>query len=128
MAIIGIGMDCIELHRVGRLLHRFGDHFLRRILTEEETARVPATRHTSRCIEYVAARFAAKEAAVKALGTGFTLGISPRDVLVSNNTLGKPAIHLSGPALLRSQELGVTKIHVTLTHTRENAAAVVILE
>lgn len=128
MPIIGIGLDLIELSRIERSLHRFGEHFLRRILTEAEYEMVPSPLHTSRCIAYVAARFAAKEAAVKALGTGFAQGIGPRDISVRNNELGKPELVLKGKARMLAEKQGVRTLHLSLTHTRDNAAAVVILE
>ena len=128
MPIIGIGLHLIELARVERSLHRFGEHFLHRILTETECESVPRPLHTSRCISHVAARFAAKEAAVKALGTGFAQGIGPHDIAVRNDALGRPELVLSGRAEERAGKLGVRTLHLTLTHTRDNAAAVVILE
>ena len=76
----------------------------------------------------MAARFAAKEAAVKALGTGFAEGIGPRDVAVRSLPSGKPELVLSGKAREKADALGVKKLPLTLTHTRDNAAAVVILE
>ena len=128
MPIVGLGLDLVELARVERSLHRFGEHFLHRILTDEEYEGVPRPLHTSRCIAHVAARFAAKEAAVKALGTGFAKGIGPRDIGVRNNELGRPELVLSTKAQALARERGVGTLHLTLTHTRDNAAAVVILE
>ncbi len=128
MPILGLGLDLVELSRVERSLHHFGEHFLRRILTETEYETVPRPLHTSRCIAHVAARFAAKEAAVKALGTGFAQGIGPKDIGVRNNELGRPELVLSGRAKALAEQLGAVTLHLTLTHTRDNAAAVVILE
>ena len=105
MAIIGIGLDLIELSRMERSLHRFGEHFLNRIMADDE-----------------------RSAAVKALGTGFAEGIGPRDVVVRSLPSGKPELVLSGKAREKADALGVKKLHLTLTHTRDNAAAVVILE
>lgn len=130
MAIIGIGLDLIELSRVEHSLLRFGEHFLNRIMTDAERAAIPGNpaSPTPRTISHVAARFAAKEAAVKALGTGFAAGIGPRDVSVRSLPSGKPELVLSDKALERARTLGVREVHLTLTHTRDNAAAVVILE
>ena len=110
MGIIGIGLDMVELSRIERSLRRFGEHFLDRIMDEEERRAVPGdtASPSSRLTAHVAARFAAKEAAVKALGTGFAAGI--------------------GAALEKARALGASRVHLTLTHTRDNAAAVVILE
>ena len=127
MAIIGIGLDLIELSRVERSLHRFGEHFLNRIMADDERSADPAS-PSARTVSYVAARFAAKEAAVKALGTGFAEGIGPRDVAVRSLPSGKPELVLSGKAREKADALGAKKLHLTLTHTRDNAAAVVILE
>ncbi len=130
MAIIGIGLDLIELSRVEQSLRRFGEHFLNRIMADAERAAVPGdpASPSPRTTSHVAARFAAKEAAVKALGTGFAAGIGPRDVAVRSLPSGKPELVLSGKALERARALGVREVHLTLTHTRDNAAAVVILE
>ena len=127
MAIIGIGLDLIELSRMERSLHRFGEHFLNRIMADDERSAIPGdpASPSARAVSHVAARFAAKEAAVKALGTGFAEGIGPRDVAVRSLPSGKPELVLSGKA---RDALGVKKLHLTLTHTRDNAAAVVILE
>ena len=130
MAIIGIGLDLIELSRVERSLHRFGEHFLNRIMADDERSAAPGdpASPSARTVSYVAARFAAKEAAVKALGTGFAEGIGPRDVAVRSLPSGKPELVLSGKAREKADALGAKKLHLTLTHTRDNAAAVVILE
>ena len=130
MAIIGIGLDLIELSRMERSLRRFGEHFLNRIMAEDERSAIPGdpASPSARTVSYVAARFAAKEAAVKALGTGFAEGIGPRDVAVRSLPSGKPELVLSGKARERADTLGAKALHLTLTHTRDNAAAVVILE
>lgn len=121
--IAGLGIDVVEIGRIQQSLTRFGGHFLHRVLTEKERAALPVSPAS-----YVAARFAAKEAAVKALGTGFAQGITLQDVEISNGQNGEPHICLYGAALLRMQALGAKHIHVSLTHSRQTAAAVVILE
>ena len=125
MAIIGIGLDLIELSRMERSLHRFGEHFLNRIMADDERSAIPGdpASPSARAVSHVAARFAAK-----ALGTGFAEGIGPRDVAVRSLPSGKPELVLSGKAREKADALGVKKLHLTLTHTRDNAAAVVILE
>lgn len=99
-------------------------------MAEEERRAVPGdpASPSSGVVAHVAARFAAKEAAVKALGTGFAEGIGPRDVAVRSLPSGKPELVLSGAARERARALGAARLHLTLTHTRDNAAAVVILE
>lgn len=81
-----------------------------------------------RTVAWVAARFAAKEATVKALGTGFSEGITPCEIEVRSTPSGKPELVLHGNAAKKAECLGVRTFHLTLTHTRDNAAAVVILE
>lgn len=138
MAIIGLGLDMVELARVERVLRRFGTHFLDRIMNDREQAGLPGgfanpreeeSLHPSpRAVAWVAARFAAKEATVKALGTGFSEGIAPCEIEVSSTPSGKPELVLHGNAAKKAERLGVQTLHLTLTHTRDNAAAVVILE
>ena len=129
--IVGLGMDLVEIRRIRRALERFGLHFVDKILHASETA----LKFTSVCdilsanrVAHVAARFAAKEAGAKALGTGFTGGIWFRDIRILPLASGKPEIHFYGQALERAQELGVTHAHLSLTHARDTAGAVVILE
>lgn len=124
--IVGLGMDLASLKRVGHSLERFGERFATRLLTAAELDRIPAA--TGPRVAYVASRFAAKEAAVKALGTGFTLGIGLHDIEVLSLPSGKPELHLHGEAARRAALLGVNTIHLSLTHEREVAGAVVILE
>jgi holo-[acyl-carrier protein] synthase len=121
--IIGVGIDIAELDRIQSSLERFGDKFSARILTPDEQSRMPAN-----AVPYVASRFAAKEAAVKALGTGFSQGITFRDIEVRSDALGKPGIIFHGEARRRADEMGACAVHLSLTHGRDNAVAVVILE
>lgn len=124
--IIGLGMDLASLSRVERCLERFGEHFCRRVLTEAECGLLPEAPGARAA--YVAGRFAAKEAAVKALGTGFAEGISMRDVEVLRLPSGRPELRLSGAAARRAESLGVKSMHLSLSHEREVAGAVVVLE
>lgn len=121
--IVGLGLDVVELSRITRLLDRFGAAFTRKILSPAECDGLPP-----QAAAYVAARFAAKEAAVKALGTGFSQGIGLQHIEVQKLPSGQPLLLLSGPAAARCAALGATRIHLSLTHGRETAAAVVILE
>ena len=124
--IIGLGTDLCSLPRIERGLLRFGEHFCRRILGEAEHALMPSS--PSGRTAFVAGRFAAKEAAVKALGTGFACGITMQDVEILNLPSGQPELHLHGAAAKRAEELGVRHLHVSLSHERDVAGAVVILE
>ncbi|WP_462325946.1 holo-[acyl-carrier-protein] synthase [Desulfoplanes sp.] len=121
--IIGTGIDVVELDRIKRSLDRFGDRFLDKILTRQERQHVP-----HRPTAYVAGRFAAKEACVKALGTGFSQGIAFKHIDVLSLGSGQPTIVLNGPALQRSTQLHVHGIHLSITHGRDIASAMVILE
>lgn len=121
--IVGLGIDVVELDRIALSLARYGDRFLRRVLTEYERSRLP--RHPT---PFVAARFAAKEAASKALGTGFRHGVSFQTIEVRDLPSGKPELHLLGAARDVLAELGGTSCLVSLTHGRDIAAAVVTIE
>ena len=124
--IIAVGMDLASLDRVNKGLLRFGEHFCRRILTEDERALIPAAPNARTA--FVAGRFAAKEAAVKALGTGFSGGISMQDVEILRLPSGQPELHLHGAAAKKAEEMGVRHLHISLSHERDVAGAVVILE
>ena len=121
--IIGLGIDIAELDRIRASLERHGERFSARILTPDEMARMPVN-----AVPYLASRFAAKEAAVKALGTGFSRGITFRDIEVRSDDQGKPGIVFHGEALRRTRELQVAAAHLSLSHGRDSAVAVVILE
>ena len=126
--IIGVGIDLVELSRIRNSLERFGHAFACRIMHEKELDALPDDPYSPVGIAHVAARFAAKEAAVKALGTGFSDGIGPRDICVTSLPSGKPVLKFDGKALERARELHVGKVHVSLSHSRDSAAAVVVLE
>jgi holo-[acyl-carrier protein] synthase len=110
--IFGIGTDVVRLDRVEATLARFGEHFVRRLLLPEEEAQY---RRNGRQARFLAMRFAAKEAVVKAMGTGFRNGMWIRDVGIVANPLGKPEIIYSerGRALCRT--MGIGEGHVSLT-------------
>lgn len=121
--ILGIGIDLCEVGRVERLLLKDRSRFLRRVFRDGEAAYCDGKRHPA--IHY-AARLAAKEAFLKAVGTGWSLGW--RQVEVVRGREGKPRLSILGKAALVLDRRSVTRIHLTLTHTRESALAVVILE
>jgi holo-[acyl-carrier protein] synthase len=121
--IKGLGLDLVEIDRIRRIFLRFGERFRERILTPAETAAMGAD-----AVRYLASRFAAKEAAVKALGTGFRDGIGFHDLETGADALGKPCLTLAGAALARARVLGATGIHLSITHGRDTACAVVVLE
>ncbi len=121
--IIGLGTDITELARIRTAYERFREHFLCKILTDRERTLLPAN-----SIAYIAGRFAAKEAAVKALGTGFSMGIAFTHIEVLRTPQGQPLLQLLGPARTRADVLGVRTSHVSISHGRDTAVAVVILE
>lgn len=122
--IVGVGLDIAEIDRIEHSLERFGKRFLHRILAPGEHRGLPRIRQA----QYVAVRFAAKEAAVKALGTGFSLGIGFHDLEVVKNPAGKPDMILHGPALERMRTIGGKHAVLSLTHAQNVAAAVVVIE
>lgn len=123
--ILGIGIDVEEVERVRASIERHGERFLRRIYTPGEIAYVEAR---ARRFERYAARFAAKEAAMKALGTGWGQGVGWRDVEVVNSPDGRPSLRLTGGARAAFDAKRGAATHVSLTHTRAIAAAHVVLE
>ncbi|MDW8131801.1 MAG: holo-ACP synthase, partial [Bryobacterales bacterium] len=121
--IVGCGVDVVEVGRMRRAGERFGRRLLERIFTPAEIAYVE--RKKNRWERY-AARFAAKEAGMKAIGTGLRGGVRWKDFEVSNAASGKPTLRLHGAAGRIASRLGVREVHLSLTHTRDSAAAVVI--
>ncbi|WP_028576996.1 holo-[acyl-carrier-protein] synthase [Desulfomicrobium escambiense] len=121
--IIGVGIDIAELDRIARSYERFGGKFCARILTAAESSAMPGN-----AVPFLASRFAAKEAASKALGTGFSQGVTFQDIEVRSDDLGKPTIHFHNAAQARFRELGAARAHLSISHGRDNAVAVVILE
>jgi len=123
--IVGIGLDIVETARLRRLLSDQNDHFEKRVFTPAEQGACAARADREQAL---AARFAAKEACLKALGTGWSQGLSPLQVEVIEREGGAPAIHLTGKAAERARDRGVRQVHVTLSHEPGMAAAAVILE
>ena len=123
--IVGVGIDLIEIARIRAVYQRHGERFVKRILTPAEAAYVlqhkdPAAR--------LAGRWAVKEAALKALGTGHSDGIRWRDNEVLPDPRGKPVLTLHGQARERAAALGADVLHATITHSENTAMAQVILE
>jgi len=119
-----LGLDLTEVRRVSEVLERWGERFLMRVFSPGELNR--ARRHPRAFAEHVAGRFAAKEAAMKALGTGWR-GVAFREISVRRDPRGKPRLELSGRALERAERLRVRSMEVSITHTADVAAAVVAL-
>jgi holo-[acyl-carrier protein] synthase len=123
--VIGLGTDLIEIARIERSLQRFGEAFLRRVYTPVEIAYCMAKKNSA---ESLAARFAAKEAGAKALGTGISRGVSWRELEVRRAPGQRPELHLSGRAAQIAAALGVSRISLSLSHSRELSIAVVVAE
>ena len=123
--IVGLGTDLIEIARIERSLQRFGEAFLRRVYTAGEIAYCMAKKNSA---ESLAARFAAKEAGAKALGTGISRGVSWRELEVRRAPGQRPELHLSGRAAQIAAALGVSRISLSLSHSRELSIAVVVAE
>jgi holo-[acyl-carrier protein] synthase len=122
--IFGIGTDVVQLARVEATFARYGEHFVRRLLLPEEAT---AFRTYQRPVRFLAMRFAAKEAIVKALGTGFAHGIWIRDVGVVPNAWGRPEIIWSERGRALRDRLGAGEGHVTLTDEAGLVVAVAVL-
>jgi len=125
MSIIGLGFDATDIPRVRDVLERYGQRFLERVFTDEEIEYCTRRRDPA---PHLAGRFAAKEAVLKALGTGYAQGLGFREVEVLRHDTGAPRLVLHGAAKERAIELGITKILVSITHTRANAHAVAVAD
>lgn len=123
--IVGTGIDLCEVARIRASFERFGERFRNRIFTELEIAYVE--RKANRFERY-AARFAAKEAGMKAIGTGWKRGVTWRDFEVTNLPSGKPTLRFHGVAARVAETLNVKNVSLSMTHTAEMAMAQVILE
>jgi holo-[acyl-carrier protein] synthase len=122
--ILGIGLDLVELERLAAVLSRHGRRFVERICRPGEIA----PRAGDALVQHVGGLFAAKEAVLKALGTGWGSGAWFRDVEVVREPGEGPTIRLHDGAFRRARDLGVARIHVSITHERKHAAAVAVLE
>ena len=123
--IYGVGTDVVRIDRVQAVYKRFGEHFVNRLLLPEERVEFDATR---REIRFLAMRFAAKEAIVKALGTGFGHGMWIRDIGVKHNEWGRPEVIYSQRGLATCSRLGAGSGHVSLTDEAGMAVAFAVVE
>lgn len=117
--ILGVGIDMIEIERIEKACER--QAFFLHVYTQAEREKSGGR------ADFLAGRFAVKEALVKALGTGFR-GISPQEIETLPDEMGKPKVGLSGQAREQAKALGVSRTHVSITHTKTTAAAIIILE
>ena len=123
--IVGTGIDIAEVDRIAAAIRRHGDHFLQRLFTPAEIAY--CEKHRDKFQRY-AARFAAKEAAMKALGTGWRKGVRWLDIEVTRLPSGQPSLRLAGQARQFADALGVKNIALSITHSGNSALAQVIFE
>jgi holo-[acyl-carrier protein] synthase len=123
--IVGTGVDLAEVPRIKASIERFGEKFIRRIYT---TAEIAYVERKANKFERYAARFAAKEAGMKAIGTGWRRGVTWQDFEVANLPSGKPTLRFHGVAARFAAALGVKNVSLSITHTAELGMAHVILE
>src|SRR5574340_310929 len=123
--IYGTGIDIVEVRRMAEITKKWGSRFLARVFSQGEIA------YCDNCAlpaQHYAARFAAKESFLKSLGMGLGMGIGLKDIEVSTDARGKPEVRLQGRASEIMRNLGIGAVHVSLSHTRQSAAAMVVLE
>jgi holo-[acyl-carrier protein] synthase len=123
--IHGIGTDLVEVSRIERILKKWGDRFLQRVYANDE---IEYCNNKAFPAIHFAARFAAKESFLKSLGIGLGMGVKLREIEVSNNELGSPVLKVNKKIGTILDNLGVNAVHVSMTHTREHAHAIVVLE
>jgi holo-[acyl-carrier protein] synthase len=120
MEILGIGTDIIECPRIGKMIEQHGELFLRRVYTEREIRYCQSRKHAT---EHFAGRWAAKEAILKALGTGWSRGISWTDIEIRNGMTGQPRVLVGGGAKEAARERGIGDILISISHCRTYATA-----
>lgn len=123
--LVGTGVDLVEIERIAHSIERYGARFLQRIFTAEEIAYCRRKRNSA---ESFAARFAAKEAAAKALGTGIQHGVTWKEMEVRRAPGQRPTLHFSGRAREIAERMGVRHVSLSLTHSTMTAMAAVHLE
>ena len=121
--LIGIGTDITECLRIARMIERHGELFINRVYTPEEIKYCQSRKQST---QHFTGRWAAKEAILKALGTGWRKGISWRDIEVRNEPGGRPVVAVRGGVKEAVEQLGVAEIHVTISHCRSHATATAI--
>jgi holo-[acyl-carrier protein] synthase len=120
MQILGIGTDITECLRIAQMIERHGELFIDRVYTPEETR---YCRNRKQATQHFAGRWAAKEAVLKALGTGWRRGITWHDVEVRSEPGGQPVIVLTGGAREVARQLGIAQVHISISHSRSHAVA-----
>ncbi len=123
--IYGIGTDIVEIRRIREILAKHKESFLARVFTKSELKEGELRKNSA---AFFAGRWAAKEAFSKALGTGIGEKCSWTDIEISNKKQGNPVCHISGDAQKTAEEMGIVKIHISISHEQEYACSTVILE
>lgn len=121
--LVGLGTDIVEISRISKIYEKFGEHFLRKIFSANEMKNI----HNARA-ENLAGFFAAKEATVKALGTGFGNGVSAQQIEIHHAPTGAPFLQLTEKAAQLCSSLNVKQTHLSISHEHKYAIATVILE
>ena len=121
--IVGLGTDIVEVVRIGEMIERHGELFLQRVYTEQE---IKYCQRHREAIQHYAGRWAAKEAVMKTLGTGFTKGVGWKDIEVCNQRSGRPLIELSGGAGEVAHRHGIDEVLITISHCRAYATATAV--
>lgn len=125
MAIVGMGTDIVDIRRIEQALSRSGDSFAKRLLAESEWQQFSTHKQPAR---FLAKRFAAKEAAAKALGTGIAAGVTFSDFIVTNNAAGKPELSLQGKAAELARAQNIKHQHISISDEKHYAVVTVIFE
>lgn len=123
MPIVGVGTDIIEVVRIGQMIERHGEVFLNRVYTDEEIRYCQKRKDYT---QHYAGRWAAKEAVMKTLGTGFSRGVGWRDIEICSNRSGRPSIVLRGAAREIAEQAGICDILISISHCRSFATATAI--
>lgn len=123
MEIVGIGTDIVECLRIGRMIEQHGELFLQRVYTSREVRYCQQKKHST---EHFAGRWAAKEAIMKCLGTGWRKGMCFTDMEIRNDTEGAPRVHLGGAAREQAKHLKIADILITISHCRAYATATAV--
>src|SRR5579859_4060972 len=121
--IVGVGTDIVEIVRIGQMIERHGEHFLTRVYTEEE---IRYCQRRKESYQHFAGRWAAKEAVMKTLGTGWTRGVGWLDIEVATKRSGQPVINIRGTAKEIAHHLGIDEVLISISHCRAYATATAI--
>ncbi len=121
--IVGVGTDIVEIPRIGKMIERHGEHFLQRVYTEEE---IRYCQRRKESFQHFAGRWAAKEAVMKTLGTGWTRGVGWLDIEVATKRSGQPLINIRGSAREIAHHLGIGEVLISISHCRTYAMATAI--